>query len=123
MFLIKEAIAVAGIHADLTVIDNGEEAIQIFNRIDELHPVHCPDLIMLDINLPRTDGFAVLDALRHSQTCSKTPVIIMTSSAAQSDKTRSAALGANAYFQKPSTYEAYLKIGDVMRAMLETPSH
>ena len=77
-----------------------------------------PELVLLDLNLPRVDGFDVLDKLRKSRRCSAVPVVVMTSSAAQNDRDRSALLGATTYFLKPTGYDAFLKIGTIIRELL-----
>lgn len=118
VFLIKEAIVAHGLDVDLRVFKDGEEAIHLIASLDENGDEPCPGLLLLDINLPRTDGLEVLGRLRGSKRCAHIPVIIMTSSAAPSDRERSAALGANAYFQKPTQYDAFLKIGEILRMHL-----
>lgn len=118
VLLIKEAIVAHQLDLDLQIFANGEEALHFIEKLDQDESVACPQLVLLDINLPRADGFEVLGHLRHSRRCADIPVIIMTSSAAASDRAKSTALGANAYFQKPADYEAFLKLGDVVRKHL-----
>ena len=119
VFLIKEAIRNHGLDADITIVDNGEAALDLVARMNRDVSIPCPDLLLLDINLPRTDGFTVLEKLRSGQRCAQMPVVVMTSSAAAKDRNRSTELGANAYFQKPSTYDEYLKIGGVIEDLLK----
>lgn len=114
----KEAIAAHGLDADLNVIDDGEHAIDLIKRMDSEDGAWVPDLVLLDINLPRTDGFDVLQQIRVSKSCAKVPVIVMTSSAAPVDQSQSAVLGATAYFQKPSGYDDFLKIGELILRLL-----
>jgi DNA-binding response OmpR family regulator len=118
VFLVKEAIAAHGLDADLNVIDDGEHAIDLIKRMDSEDGAWVPDLVLLDINLPRTDGFDVLQQIRVSKSCAKVPVIVMTSSAAPVDQSQSAVLGATAYFQKPSGYDDFLKIGELILRLL-----
>jgi chemotaxis family two-component system response regulator Rcp1 len=119
VFLIREAIAARHLNIDMTVFEDGEEAINLIADLDSNEAAPCPQLVLLDLNLPKTDGFSVLEALRRSRRCAGIPVIVMTSSAAQTDKNRSAALGANDYFQKPSGYDEFLKIGDIVARQLD----
>lgn len=119
VFLVKQAIAVHHLDVDLQVFGDGEEALSMIARIDAEEDVACPNVMLLDINLPRTDGFTVLQRLRQSKNCAQIPVVVMTSSAAPNDRTKAAALGAKAYFQKPAGYTAFLKIGDIIENLLK----
>jgi two-component system, chemotaxis family, response regulator Rcp1 len=118
VFLVKEAIAAHGLDIDLNVIDDGEHAIDLIKHMDFEDGAWVPDIVLLDINLPRTDGFDVLQQIRLSKSCAKIPVIVMTSSAAPVDQSQSAVLGATAYFQKPSGYDDFLKIGELILKLL-----
>lgn len=118
VFLVREAIAAHGLKIDLRVIEDGEKAMREVARIDAADGEGLPDVMLLDINLPRAGGFEVLTYLRASRCCGKVPVIVMTSSGATTDQAQSAALGANAYFQKPSGYDEFLKIGEIIQSVL-----
>jgi CheY-like chemotaxis protein len=117
--VIREAIALNRLDLDLQVFEDGEKAIEMIAGLDADEEALCPRLILLDLNLPRADGFEVLEKLRNSARCRHIPVLIMTSSAAPSDCHKSTALGANGYFHKPSQYDAFLRIGDIVREHLE----
>lgn len=69
-----------------------------------------PTLVLLDLNLPGADGFAVLEAIRRHPPATTTPVVILTSSADAKDITRAYALGANSYITKPVDYEEFMKV-------------
>jgi CheY-like chemotaxis protein len=105
--------------ADLQLLNDGEAAIRLIARTEADETAPRPDLILLDINLPRTDGFEVLERLRQSKKCANIPVIVMTSSAAQADQDKAKGLGANAYFEKRSGYDDFLKIGAVIHGLLK----
>jgi CheY-like chemotaxis protein len=119
VFLINEALAAHGLRADLTVFEDGDRAIGLIARIEAEESVPCPRLMLLDLNLPGADGFAVLERLRKSQRCAAIRVIVMSSSAVPSDRNRSVSLGADAYFQKQVGYSASLEIGAIIRELLE----
>ena len=102
---------------DLYILNDGEQALQFFRQIDQ-ESIRCPDMLLLDLNIPRFDGFHVLGYLRKLAQCTQMPAIVMTSSAAPADKTRSAACNVSAYFNKPSTYAEFLEIGDIIRKHL-----
>jgi CheY-like chemotaxis protein len=118
VFIILQALKAHRLEVELRVFNDGEEAISLIAHLDAEQNEPCPQLILLDLNLPRTDGFEVLKRLRESRRCADIPVIVMTSSAAQSDLDKSAALGANAYFQKRVEYDASLEIGSMIKQHL-----
>lgn len=81
-----------------------------------------PDVILLDLNLPRFTGGQVLERLRGHRNCGSIPVVVVTSSDAPSDRATSARLGAARYFRKPSEYEDFLKLGELVREVLSSSS-
>lgn len=119
VFLIQQGLASAKIAVDVTVLSNGEEAMRWIDQVDQDSSLLCPSLIMLDLNLPRRTGAEVLRHIRSSRRCGNSPVLIVTSSDSQQDREQAAALGANQYFRKPSDYDAYLRLGELVRSMLE----
>jgi CheY-like chemotaxis protein len=118
VFLVREALRAHDVKVDLLVFEDGEAAIEYVRQLDTDDKLACPSLILLDVNLPRADGFEVLRVLRSSPSCGNTPVIIMTSSAALPDRTAASALHANAYFQKPPSYDAFLTLGELAHDLL-----
>lgn len=117
-FMVREALRTHSVEADLRVFEDGESAITYVQQLDTDESLACPSLILLDVNLPRADGFEVLSTLRNSTKCRDTPVIIMTSSAALTDRTAATALRADAYFQKPTSYDAFLNLGALATQLL-----
>jgi CheY-like chemotaxis protein len=118
VYLLREAIKTAGILADLQVVSDGEKAIEYIDQIEN-DSAPCPALVILDLNLPRRTGGEVLEHLRRGQKCRAVRVLIVTSSNSGKDRAKTASLGANGYFQKPSSYDAFLKVGEVVKKMLE----
>jgi len=118
VFLVREALTAHGLKVDLQVFEDGEAAIAFVQQLDAEDTRACPSLLLLDVNLPRADGFTVLRCLRSSTKCGSIPVIVMTSSAALTDRTTATALRADAYFQKPPSYDAFLKLGALAQRML-----
>ena len=118
VFLVREALTAHGLKVDLQVFEDGEAAIAFVQQLDAEDTRACPSLVLLDVNLPRADGFEVLRCLRSSTKCGGIPVIVMTSSAAVADRTTATALHADAYFQKPSSYDVFLKLGALAQQML-----
>jgi chemotaxis family two-component system response regulator Rcp1 len=118
VYLVRKALKAQGLEVDLQVFEDGETAITFVQQLDGDDTLDCPSLVLLDVNLPRADGFEVLRCLRSSMKCETIPVIVMTSSAALADRTTATALRADAYFQKPPSYDAFLKLGALAQQML-----
>ena len=118
VYLVRKALKAQGLEVDLQVFEDGETAITFVQQLDGDDTLDCPSLVLLDVNLPRADGFEVLQCLRSSMKCGTIPVIVMTSSAALADRTTATALRADAYFQKPPSYDAFLKLGALAQHML-----
>jgi two-component system, cell cycle response regulator DivK len=86
----------------------GYEVIEAVDGVDGLHKAseHQPDLILLDLHMPRLDGMEVLRALRGDPRFLSTPVIALTASAMQGDRERALAAGFNGYLTKPVSLDA-----------------
>jgi CheY-like chemotaxis protein len=117
--LMRMAIERAGVNALVHVVGDGERAVQFFENADIDPKVPCPDIVLLDLNLPRFKGSDVLRRLRASVRCVTVPVLVITSSDSSKDREQMATLGANGYFRKPSELSEYMKLGQVIRGMLK----
>jgi len=115
--MVREAILLEDLPFDIHVAADGQEAIDFIARAEMQGDFPCPHFLLLDLNLPKKDGFEVLRRLRASSVCKGIPVLIITSSDAPGDLTRATELGA-AYFRKPPSYDEYLKLGGVLKQML-----
>lgn len=91
------------------VVEDGEKALAFLRRTGDYTQSPRPDLVLLDLNLPRKSGFEVLQDLRSDPDLSHLPVVILTSSEAPWDVQRSYRLGANAYITKPVDLEKFLE--------------
>jgi CheY-like chemotaxis protein len=120
VFLVREALRQSGLEFELCVLEDGEKAAEFIAGLDRDQTLPCPDLLLLDLNLPRKDGEQVLARLRQSSRCAHVPVLIVTSSDSPSDKARAARLGATEYFRKPSQLDDFMKLGSLVRHLLET---
>ena len=78
-----------------------------------------PDLLLLDLNLPKYSGITVLEKIRASSKCSSLKVIVITSSNSQADRADAARLDAMCYFLKPNDVSEFLKISSLVREALE----
>jgi CheY-like chemotaxis protein len=106
----REALAEAKVLHNLHVVDNGEEAVTFLRRDEPYADVPRPDLIFLDLNLPRLDGREVLSIIKGDLELRQIPVVILTTSTADEDVLRSYDLHANAYVTKPVDFDAFLSV-------------
>jgi two-component system, chemotaxis family, response regulator Rcp1 len=114
VFLVRRALEKQGIPHELVVAQNGEEALLL------LEETALPELIVLDLNLPKMDGKQVLCQIRQKPAFDRTPVIILTSSGSQKTRDLALALGANAFYQKPTDLASLMQLGkDVERTLNE----
>jgi CheY-like chemotaxis protein len=101
VLMTQEAFGEHQIHNNLYVARDGEEAMRFLRREGEFTGVPTPDLVLLDLNLPRKDGREVLTEIRSDQSLTHIPVVVLTTSEAEEDVLRSYQLHANAYVTKP----------------------
>jgi CheY-like chemotaxis protein len=108
--LTREALKDAKVHISLHVAADGIEAMAFLKR-EGLHAgVPRPDLILLDLNLPKKDGREVLKEIKESAELGSIPVVVLTTSAASEDVMSSYRLHANCYITKPVSLEGFLKV-------------
>lgn len=121
--MVHEAIQNAHIRAAIRVIHDGHAATEFFNEVDRCEEVPCPDLILLDMNLPKKSGDDVLKHLRNSNRCKSVPVVIVSSSDAPLDRSAVSGFSIAGWFKKASEYTEYMKLGLVVRDLLQqTPN-
>lgn len=112
--LVREALEEHAVHCELIVAYDGERAVQHIRALDAGH-VPCPDLVILDLNLPRKPGRDVLQCIRASPKCNQVPIIVLTSSDHQRDRAEAENLGASLYIRKPSRLADFLALGGVFK--------
>ena len=118
VFLVREALRQAGVSVNLRVLDDGEKAVDFINQLDQDGAVDCPQLVLLDLNLPKRSGDQILEHMRQSGRCREVPVIIVTSSDSPKDRAETSRLGATLYFRKPSRLDEFMKLGPLVRGIL-----
>lgn len=117
VYLIREALKQEFVEVELEVLDNGEAASRLMDRFTNERSQR-PDIILLDLNLPRFDGKQVLQKLRQTPGGQTLPVIIITSSNSPKDREDCLSLGASAYFRKPSELSEFMKIAGVVKDLV-----
>ena len=108
--LTREAFKDARVHINLHVAVDGEDAMSFLKRERQYADAPRPDLILLDLNLPKKDGREVLKEIKESPTLAIIPVVILTTSASEEDILRTYQLHANCYITKPVDLEGFLKV-------------
>ena len=108
--LTKEALKDSKVANTLTVAEDGVEAMALLRREGKYAESVRPDLILLDLNLPRKDGRQVLEELKADEALRSIPVIILTTSQADEDIIRTYNLHANCYITKPVDLDKFLEV-------------
>jgi CheY-like chemotaxis protein len=109
--LTREALAEGDAVSELHVADDGEQAMDFLRRRGAHKGAPRPDLVLLDLNLPRLDGREVLEEMKGDADLRRIPVVVMTTSTSDEDVLRSYDLHANSYVSKP------LELDEFMRAV------
>ena len=107
--LAEEAVNLAAPNMRLSRAADGEEALAMLRREPPHGDCPRPDLVLLDLNLPRMSGLALLKAIRTDAVLAPLPVIVMTGSVAMDDVREAYANGANCYIVKPMRFEALVE--------------
>ncbi|WP_328744296.1 response regulator [Streptomyces sp. NBC_00285] len=123
----REAFEDNKIGNTLHVVRDGEEALDFLYRRGEHTDAPEPDLILLDLNLPKYDGRQVLEKIKSDPELSHIPVVVLTTSAAEEDILRSYRLHANAYVTKPVDLDQFIaavrQIDDFFVQVVRLPRH
>lgn len=106
VILIQRALRKGGITAPVHVARDGDEAVDFLSGAEQSQytPAFAlPNIVLLDLKLPKRNGFEVLQWIRSHQTLARLPVVVFTTSTQDSDLARAYGLGANSYLKKPAT--------------------
>ena len=114
---------------NITVAGDGEEALDFIfcrGKFKERDPNDLPSVVLLDLKLPKVNGFEVLKAIRENEVTKYLPVVILTSSKEEQDVVNGYSLGANSYLRKPVDFEKFFEavktLGIFWLLLNETPS-
>jgi CheY-like chemotaxis protein len=118
--LVEEALEDAQVNCNLNIVRDGLQAIEFMDSLDADPAQQRPDIVLLDLNLPKISGVAVLQRVRSSPKCSSSKVLIMSSSETPADRQHAMSLGATGYFRKPSQLDEFMALGPAIRKMLES---
>jgi len=110
VLMTREAFEEHKVRNRLTVVSDGAEALAYLRREGEYADAPRPDLVLLDLNLPRRDGREVLAEVKADDDLRRIPVVVLTTSQAEEDIVRSYDLHANAYVTKPVDFERFVQV-------------
>lgn len=110
IFLTLEALKEARIHNIIDVVKDGEKAMQYLNKENEFADAETPDLILLDINLPKMDGKEVLAKIKSDERLMVIPVVMLTTSDSERDIMESYQSHANCYVTKPVDFQKFMDV-------------
>ena len=110
ILLIKEALEEARIHINLSVVKDGKEAIDFVSKQGKYNGVALPDLILLDVNLPKKNGHEVLQFIKGNEFLKYIPIIMLTTSSSEKDINFSYNNFANCFITKPVDVNEFLAV-------------
>jgi len=108
--LAKEALKESKLKNNLYIADDGVEAMDFLNKKGKYANMPRPDLVILDLNLPRKDGREVLNEIKTDDNLKRIPVVILTISKAEEDILKSYNLHANCFISKPIDLDQFIKV-------------
>jgi CheY-like chemotaxis protein len=127
ILLITQALKKAQVTNGITVIKDGDRAMQYLRKEGEYSGVETPDLILLDINLPRVDGIEVLTEIKKDPELMSIPVVMLTTSESEKDILNSYNNHANCYIVKPVDLKKFIDVVQVIKefwiSIVKLPKH
>lgn len=125
--LITQALKNAQVTNGITVVKDGEEALKYLRKEGAYNNVETPDLILLDINLPKIDGIEVLAEIKKDEILMSIPVVMLTTSESESDIVNSYHNHANCYIVKPVDFKKFIDVMQVIKdfwiSIVKLPKH
>lgn len=119
VLLLREACNSEGLQYEFTTLTDGEEARAFLRREGKYEMVSPPNLILLDMNVPKADSIEILDEIRRTGDMASIPVAILSSADAPSPRDRAALSKATCYLTKPPNLDEFLSLGKQIRSLLE----
>src|SRR4028119_631011 len=110
VMLAEEALEHAKVRNNLSVVKDGVEAMAFLRKEGKYSEVPRPDLVLLDLNMPRKDGREVLGEVKADDNLKTIPVVVLTTSQAQEDVLKAYGLHANCYISKPVDFEQFANV-------------
>jgi two-component system, chemotaxis family, response regulator Rcp1 len=117
IYLIRWVLKAHELSHELEVIDNGDHAMAYVNQLAYEERHRSPTIMLLDLNLPQRDGREILQRVKAIPHCSDIRVVVVTSSTNPTDQRETLAMGADAYFVKPSHLNEFMQLGDLIKQL------
>ncbi len=111
VLLVREALNESELRFELSHVSDGEKAVNYLHHRGEYKETLKPDLVLLDLNLPKRTGWEVFDEMRSEDELKDVPVVILSSSGAPEDRRRVERASRSIYIRKPSDFDEFLGIG------------
>ncbi|WP_251343653.1 response regulator [Haloplanus halophilus] len=108
--LTRKALEKGKLANNLHVVNDGVETMQFLRGEEPFEGTPRPDLVLLDLNMPRKDGREVLEEIKKNDDLKRIPVVVLTSSEAEEDVIRSYERHANAYLTKPVDFDGFIEV-------------
>jgi CheY-like chemotaxis protein len=118
VFLVRQALEQHGVVFQMHVAGDGAEALHFLSRQEPFTATVPPDLIFLDLNLPKHDGPELLKYIRQNKKLASVPVVILTSSDSPQDRLLAMELGATCYIRKSSSLDEFMRLGATVKSLL-----
>ena len=115
VYLIRWVLQAHELAYELQVIDNADHAMEYVNQLAYKERHRSPTIMLLDLNLPQRDGREILQRVKATPHGSDIRVVVVTSSNNPTDRRETLALGADAYFVKPSHLNEFMQLGDLIK--------
>jgi len=117
--LVRYAPEEAQIPVNVYRVSNGEEALSFLQKQGQYKIARTPNLVVLDLNMPRVDGWSVLHEMRQSHSLREIPVVVLTASPSAKDKERAEKLGARRFMTKPSSFDNLVEMKSICGDFLD----
>jgi CheY-like chemotaxis protein len=121
VFLLRQALDQERLDYALCVAKDGQEALALLRHEGDFSGAGNPDLILLDLNLPKHDGKEILRTIRAMPSLRQVPIAVFTSSRNPADEAETRRLGATSFISKPTNLDEFLAVGARIRALLASP--
>jgi chemotaxis family two-component system response regulator Rcp1 len=118
VYLFQKALKEVQVTCDWTVLDDGAKALAFVRGEGTYADIPVPDLVVLDLNLPKIEGVQVLAAIRRTPRLATVPVVVTSSSQLFRDQAETARLGIECYLPKPPDFEGFMQIGNILEEVL-----
>ena len=120
VYLLRKALESAGLHFELTVVEDGGTALEFVRGDGKYAGNASPHLAIIDLSLPKNDGIQILEAIRAAKRFAGMPIIIMSSAARPPARLREEHLRVARYISKPPDLEGFFQTGFVIKELLES---